>query len=110
VSLWSDTGSPGAFGSTRSGPAHLDAVEQLKAWTRSRFALSDDAIVVVTEAAGNFPGCPPRQTAVTFWPRGGARHHFTVFKPVEEVGDGDLPPAWLKDALALSDGIECPCC
>jgi len=38
------------------------------------------------------------------------RHHFSVFKPVVEVAEEDIPPAWMKESLALSDGISCSCC
>ena len=89
---------------------HLDAVERVKDWTRSRFELDESAIVMVTEADGKLPGYPPRQTAVSFWIDGNSRHHFTVFKRVEDVIEEDIPPAFLKDALALSEGAACSCC
>jgi hypothetical protein len=38
------------------------------------------------------------------------RHHFKVFKRVEEVVEGDLPPSWMKAALAASAGFGCECC
>jgi hypothetical protein len=46
---------------------------------------------------------------VAFWTED-TRHHFKVFKPVEEVAADDLPPAWLKRALADTEGIGCECC
>jgi hypothetical protein len=33
-----------------------------------------------------------------------------VFKPVGEVTDDDLPPRWMKDAIAVPDDFECDCC
>jgi nitrate reductase delta subunit len=45
-----------------------------------------------------------------FWTADGKRHHFKLFKPVEEVACDDLPYAWLKDALAVPEGFECDCC
>ena len=56
------------------------------------------------------PGCPPLETVIAFWTEGDRRHHFKVFKPVAEVVLDDLPPAWMKDALAVPEGFECDCC
>jgi hypothetical protein len=111
MSLWADTGDASAkFGASRKSPGHLDAVERLKDWTRGRFALADEETVLVAEIAIALPGFPPLETIVAFWTVDGTRHHFTVFKPVESVVEEDLPPAWLKDSLALSEGVECACC
>jgi hypothetical protein len=111
MSLWADAGDPGArFGSSRKGPGHLEAVERLKDWTRGRFTLGPGDVVVVSEIARSLPGFPLLETVVGFWTACGTRHHFKVFKSVEEVLESDLPPAWLKDALAASEGIECECC
>ena len=111
MSLWAETGHQrNKFGSLRTGSAHLDAVERLKDWTRRRFALGEDEILVVTENARSLPGFPPLDTVVAFWTADGTRHHFRIFKPVEETVGDDVPPAWLKDALADAAGIECECC
>jgi hypothetical protein len=111
MSLWAGTGASGArFGGARKGPGHLDAVERLKDWTRERFALAGEETVLVSEIASELPGFPPRETIVAFWTLDGTRHHFRIFKPVEGVAEDDLPPAWLKDSLALSQGAECACC
>ena len=90
--------------------AHLDAVAKVKDWTRERFALGEAEIVMVSEVASKLPGYPPLQTAVSFWTEDRQRHHFTVFKRVEEVEASDIPPAFMKPALALSDGLQCSCC
>jgi nitrate reductase delta subunit len=111
MSLWADSGIPGGrFGSSRKGHGHVEAVERVKDWTRSRFRLAEGETILVTEMARSLPGFPPVETAVAFWTGDGARHHFTIFKPVENVADDDIPPAWLKDSLALSEGVECACC
>ena len=89
---------------------HLDAVAKVKDWTRERFALGEAEIVMVSEVASKLPGYPPLQTAVSFWSEDRQRHHFTVFKRVEDVEPSDIPPAFLKSTLALSDGIACACC
>ena len=100
--------------------ARLDAVAKVKDWTRERFALGEAEIVMVSEVASKLPGYPPLQTAVSFWTRGSPtgwgdpedrqRHHFTVFKRVEEIEASDIPPAFMKSVLALSDGVACACC
>lgn len=110
MGLWADSASGAGFAPERKGPGHLDAVERLKDWTRVRFALDEDETVLVTEVARTLPGCPPLATVISFWTHAGARHHFKVFKPVEDVEHDDLPPAWLKESLALSEGVECACC
>jgi nitrate reductase delta subunit len=89
---------------------HLDAVERVKDWTRNRFQLDETNLVLISEVASKLPGHPPLQTAVSFWLGQGNRHHFTVFKRVEDVLEDDLPPAFMKDALALSEGVSCSCC
>jgi hypothetical protein len=95
---------------------HLDAVDRVKDWTRERFRLDEAGIVMVSEVASRLAGYPPLQTAVFFWTAQGpddgnrARHHFTVFKRVEDVIEEDIPPAFMKDALALSEGVTCSCC
>ena len=55
------------------------------------------------------PGCPPLETVVAFWVEG-TRHHFKVFKPLAEVVEDDLPPAWLKGGLTDVPGEGCDCC
>ena len=99
---------------------HLEAVDRVKDWTRGRFSLEDGDLVMVSEVVSKLPGHPPLQTAVSFWTRGsstcwgdsdiGDRHHFTVFKRVEDVLEDDIPPAFMKNALALSEGVSCSCC
>jgi nitrate reductase delta subunit len=109
MSLWADAGGPGAaFAASRKGPAHLEAVERVKDWTRARFRLGDADTVVLQEGACTLPGFPPMETLVAFWTADGTRHHFKCFKRVEEVVADDIPPAWLKDSLA--GDIACDCC
>jgi nitrate reductase delta subunit len=47
---------------------------------------------------------------VAFWTETDKRHHFKIFKPVAAVVADDLPPAWLKEALAVPEGGDCECC
>ena len=88
----------------------VDAVERVKEWTRQRFKLDEDAIVMVAESVPKLPGYPPLQTSVSFWTSPKERHHFTVYKAVTDLDEGDIPPAWMKEALALSEGVACSCC
>ena len=111
MTLWADASrASAAFGGMRKGVAHLEAVERVKDATRARFALSEDDTVLVSEAAATLPGFPPCETKVVFWTADGTRHHFKVFKPAEEVGDADVPPAWLRESLTATEAVECSCC
>ena len=110
MSLWSDALStrPGPS-APRKGVAHVEALEQVKHWTRERFALGDGDTVIVAEVDRSLPGFPPLETQVGFWTADGTRHHYRVFKPAAEVTEADLPPSWMKAALA-NDGFDCECC
>ena len=97
-------------GFVRRSAAQSEALERVRAWTRERFGLADDVVVMVSELACALPGCPPVETVVAFWSAPERRHHFKIFKPVAEVVPDDLPPAWLKDALVVPEGGDCDCC
>jgi nitrate reductase delta subunit len=97
-------------GFVRRTAAHSEALERVRGWTRARFGLADDVMVMVSEIACTLPGCPPVETVVVFWTAPERRHHFKIFKPVAEVVGDDLPPAWLKDALVVPEGGDCDCC
>ena len=98
------------LGFVKKGAAQREALRRVKAWTRERFRLSDDAAILVTEVACGLPGCPPLETVVAFWTEGDKRHHFKVFKPVAEVTEEDLPPSWMKNALIADEMLGCECC
>ena len=98
------------LGALRREPAFFAARSRLKGWVRERFALEAHATVEVRELESTLPGFPPRETVVEFLAGTGMRHHFKVFKPLEEVREEDLPPGWMKDALAIPQGYECDCC
>ena len=91
-------------------PADILAVIQLKSWTRQRFGLTADDPVMVRQEATTEPGFPPLKTIVTFWTASDRPHQFTLFKPVRSAAQGDVPPAWLKDALRLLPMEGCSCC
>jgi hypothetical protein len=89
---------------------HAAAADRVREWTRQRFALSRDAAIMVAEVSCVVPGCAPLETVVAFWTGTDTRHHFKVFKPLAEVVADDLPPAFLKNALADIEGFGCECC
>ena len=85
------------------------ALERVREGTRARFTLAADETVMVSQIACSVPGCPPIETHVVFWTPAG-RHHFKIFKPLAQVNEEDLPPAFLKNALVALEGFECACC
>jgi len=93
----------------RKTPEHVVALDRVREWVRARFKLEADTAILVAEVACAVPGCPPLETVIAFW-SSGRRHHFKVFKPVAEIANEDLPPAWFKAALAVPDGFQCDCC
>jgi hypothetical protein len=100
------------LGSPRKSPEFLQSMERVKDSTRQRFGLAEDAVVLVTEVACVVPGCPPLETVVAFWTADEKAHHeklhtFKVFKPLQEVVEDDIPPAWMLEALAEEDSYEC---
>jgi hypothetical protein len=97
------------LGFTTKSPDRAGALARLRGWTKARFALTDDETVMVSELACSVPGCPPIETHVVFWTAAG-RHHFKIFKPLVQVTEDDLPPAFMKDALVALEGFECGCC
>jgi nitrate reductase delta subunit len=99
-----------SIGFRRKPPGNAAAADRLRAWTRERFALPPDAPIMVAEVTCAVPGCPPLETVVAFWTGTDTRHHFKVFKPLAEVLADDLPPAFLKNALADIEGFGCECC
>jgi hypothetical protein len=97
------------LGFTTKSPGRAGALARVRGWTKVRFALTDDETVMVSELACNVPGCPPIETHVVFWTAAG-RHHFKIFKPLAQVTEDELPPAFMKNALVALEGFECDCC
>jgi hypothetical protein len=92
----------------KANPERTAALDRVREAVRTRFSLGEAAILVA-EVACAVPGCPPIETVIAFW-SDELRHHFKVFKPVAEVTDDDLPPYWMKPALAVPDDFQCECC
>ncbi|MCC6887628.1 MAG: hypothetical protein IT536_03755 [Hyphomicrobiales bacterium] len=94
----------------KRSPEHVAALERVRQWTRARFGLAEEAAVLAVEVACRLPGCPPLETVVAFWNDAHQRHQFKVFKRAEDVVESDLPPAWLKPALAVDEDAGLDCC
>ena len=109
MSLWGTPRGDGRLGPAPREAAHLEGVARLKEWTRARFCLTQDDVVLVTEGVPTLPGYPAVETVVAFW-SADEPHHFKVFKPAGDVLEADLPPPWMKEALAGAPGIACACC
>ena len=90
--------------------SRTDAASRVKSWTRQRFALEKETTLLVTELESTVPGFPPLHTVVAFWTAERRHYHFKVFKPLENVAEEDVPPAWYREALAVAPGIDCACC
>jgi hypothetical protein len=97
------------LGFTKKSPSDGAALDRVRDWTRARFKLTGDETVMVSEIACGVPGCPPIETHVVFW-TGAGRHHFKIFKPLADVAEDDLPPAFMKNALVALEGMDCDCC
>lgn len=102
--------SPYSLKTFRADASLLATTRKIKAWVKNRFSLADDETIMVNEVACELPGCPPIETVIAYWTSDGTRHHYKIFKPAAEVCENDLPPGWMKDALAVSDDFYCSCC
>ena len=104
------TSSAMMLGTFQKSPVHLEAVERAQQWTRARFSLAGEAVVIAAEIACQVPGCPPIETVIVFWTGDGTRYRFKIFKPVEEVVEDDLPVSWLLPSLVDYGDLGCDCC
>lgn len=91
-------------------PDRAAAAARVKRWTRERFSLGGADTVFVSELAGGPPGFPPLRTVVSFWIAERGHYHFTAFRPLAEVSEEDIPPAWYLEALRVEAGVACGCC
>ena len=98
------------FGSFAQSPLQTAALEQVETWVRERYSLAPGNAVLVTELACALPGCPPLETVIAFWTATAQRHQTKIFKPVQQVQPDDLPPYWMKSALAVSADFAGDCC
>ncbi len=101
------------FGHFVPNPLQDAALARVEAEVRERFRLSAETVMLVTELVCALPGCPPLETVIAYWLGNGGdalRHHYKVFKPVQQVTADDLPPWWMKDALVVAPDWACNCC
>jgi nitrate reductase delta subunit len=98
------------LGAAKKSAAQLAALDRVKEWTRTRFSLAPDAVIMVGEVACSLPGCPPLETVVVFWGADGTRHQFKLFKTPGQVLEEDLPYAWLRKSLEALDDAGFDCC
>ena len=91
-------------------PGRLEAASRLKAWARARFSLAADTTVLVSEIESAQAGFPAVSTVVAFWTAERRHYHWRIFKPLEDVEEDDLPPAWYQPALEVDAGMQCGCC
>ena len=94
----------------KSDPDRGEAAARVKRWTKERFSLDAEDTVFVSELEGGAPGFPRLRTVVSFWMAQRGHYHFTAFKPLKEVAESDIPPAWFLDALRVEPGASCGCC
>ena len=104
-----EPGEDGLLGPGKKSPEHFQALDRVREWVRRRFNLVEETAIMVAEVACNLPGCPPLETVVAFW-EDDKRHHFKLFKPVEEVAFDNLPYPWMKESLLVPEGFGCECC
>ena len=95
------------FGSIQKNKNNLVYLEKVEAWIRSRFSLLDDDIVLVSEIESPVPGSPPHETVIAFWSDPETRYRFTIFKPVIDVCEEDIPVSWLKSSLRDYGDLGC---
>ncbi len=94
-----------------TGQDLLQQTRRIRDWVRTRYSLTGDDTCMVTEVVCELPGCPPLETVIAFWTENGEkRHHYKIFKPAAEVIEDDLPPYWMKNALAVDSDFYCSCC
>jgi hypothetical protein len=97
----------------REAPAS-EACDRVVNLVRVHFSLGTEAEVQVEDRPTTLPGCPPWETMIDFWldqsDGSTQRHHCKVFKPAHEVQAQDLPPVWMKPALAVLAHYLCDCC
>jgi len=91
-------------------PAQGGLATEVQSWLRRHFALSEAAVIVVSELQCAVPGCPPVETVALIWDGLGQAYRLRVFKPLAEVTLQDLPPAWYLPALVDEGDVDCGCC
>lgn len=81
-------------------PATAEQTARVKAWVATRFALGEDATIMVSADACVGNACMAHETAVVFWGADGRRHQFKILKHVPDIA--------FADVSALGDPREWP--
>ncbi|MBU25686.1 MAG: hypothetical protein CMD99_06620 [Gammaproteobacteria bacterium] len=93
----------------RSALRQRSEVRRLERLMLQRFELPSGTMLSVEEHWPRDPGFPARMSMLSFWLED-VRHGFTVFKRLEEVDEGDVPPGWMKHRLIRFEPMGCSCC
>ena len=93
----------------RLGPVKdiLEDISRVERLVRERFRVLATDIILVSQDPGAKPGFPLLETNVIFW-KNETRYRLKIFTAVAEVGNADLPVAWLLPSL--EDSGEGCCC
>jgi len=75
-------------------PGYAQAIERLKTATRELLALSDDAVVSVTELTCRDPGCPDIETVVAILIAGQRPRTARFHRRIPEVDRSELAAAF----------------
>ena len=93
----------------RSALTLRSEVHRLERLVLRRFELPPGTMLLIEEHWPRDPGFPARMSVFSFWLED-VRYGFTVFKRLEEVDEGDLPPVWMKHRLIRFEPMGCSCC
>ena len=94
----------GAFkiGTFTDSPGHVAALDRVKAWTRARFKLAEEDAVSVSQVTCAEVRLPAAGDGGGVLDRGRHSASRQDSQPVAEVVEDDLPPSWMKGALAAT--------
>lgn len=65
-------------------------IARIKLLVQERFALAEDAVVMVTELRCTEPGCPPLETVIAVLDGPGSKRQYKLHKGVAEVTPEDI--------------------
>lgn len=77
----------------RNGSSVINSARAIKTWVRTLLALSDDAVVSVSELACHVPGCPPKETVILVM-QGRETVQASVHKPMKDMTEHDVAHAF----------------
>lgn len=73
-------------------PQKRDPVQltQVKQWVTARFAVPDDATVMVTELRCTEPGCPPLETVIAVLAADGTRQQWKLHHAANAITEAEI--------------------